>query len=211
MNKDETLSQIRANKLVAIIRGASPEDVLEIGNALYEGGIKCLEITLNSPNALYAIESIAKKMEGRLLVGAGTVLTAVEAHAAVRAGAKFIISPILSTEVIEATKQAGAVSIPGAYTPTEIFNAFISGGDIIKVFPGSAGPGFIKEVLAPLPHIPLMPTGGISIDNIATFKKAGAVAFGIGKSLVDTSQKINDKYLREIVANAQKFIQAIES
>ncbi len=208
MNRDKTLSQIRASKIVAIIRGAQPEDVLEIGNALYEGGVTCLEVTLNSPNALYAIESIAKKMEGRLLVGAGTVLTAVEAHAAIRAGAKFIISPILSNEVIEATKQAGAVSIPGAYTPTEIFNAFTSGGDIIKVFPGSAGPGFIKEVLAPLPHIPLMPTGGISIDNIDTFKKAGAVAFGIGKSLVDTSQKINDKYLQAIMSNAQKFIQA---
>lgn len=209
MNKDAVLSQIRSGKIVAIIRGALPEDVVKIANALYEGGVKCLEVTLNSPNALYAIESIAKKMEGRLLVGAGTVLTAVEAHAAISAGAKFIISPILSAEVIEATRQGGAVSIPGAYTPTEIFNAFTSGGDIIKVFPGSAGPGFIKEVLAPLPHIPLMPTGGISIDNIDTFKKAGAVAFGIGKSLVDTSQKVNDKYLQGIVSNAKRFIQAL--
>lgn len=211
MNKDEIITQLRANKLVAIIRGAQPGDVLEIGKALYEGGVKCLEITLNSPNALFAIESIAKKMEGRLIIGAGTVLTAAEAHAAVRAGARFIISPVFSTEVIEATRQAGAVSIPGAYTPTEIFNAYASGGDIIKVFPGSAGPGFIKEVLAPLPHIPMMPTGGISLDNIDTFKKAGAVAFGIGKSLVDTSQKINGNSLQQIVSNAQKFVQAVAS
>lgn len=209
MNKEEVIAQLKTNKLVAIIRGASPDDVLKIGNALYEGGVKCLEVTLNSPNALVAIESIAKKMEGRLLVGAGTVLTAIEAQAAIRAGARFIISPVLSPEVIEATKQAGAVSIPGAYTPTEIFNAYTSGGDIIKVFPGSAGPGFIKEILAPLPHIPLMPTGGISIDNIKEFKNSGAVAFGIGKSLVDTKQKISDQYLQDIVSNAQKFVQAV--
>lgn len=209
MNKEEVIAQLKTNKLVAIIRGASPDDVLKIGNALYEGGVKCLEVTLNSPNALVAIESIAKKMEGRLLVGAGTVLTAIEAQAAIRPGARFIISPVLSPEVIEATKQAGAVSIPGAYTPTEIFNAYTSGGDIIKVFPGSAGPGFIKEILAPLPHIPLMPTGGISIDNIKEFKNSGAVAFGIGKSLVDTKQKISDQYLQDIVSNAQKFVQAV--
>jgi 2-dehydro-3-deoxyphosphogluconate aldolase / (4S)-4-hydroxy-2-oxoglutarate aldolase len=202
------LRQILTHKIVAIIRGANPEDVLEISKALYEGGVRCLEITLNSANALQLIENIAGKMEGRILVGAGTVLSAAEAKDAIAAGAKFIISPVMSIDIIHKTKELGAVSIPGAFTPTEIFNAYSGGADIIKVFPGTSGPGFIKEVLAPLPHILLMPTGGINLQNINEFKKAGAVAFGIGKSLVDTKQKISDDYLRQIIANAQKFMQA---
>lgn len=203
------LSQILTCKIVAIIRGAAPQNVAAIAEALHEGGIRCLEITLNSPNALQVIENIATKMEGRILVGAGTVLNAREAANAIAAGAKFIISPITNIETINKTKQLGAVSIPGAFTPTEIFTAYSGGGDIIKVFPGSSGPGFIKEILAPLPHIPLMPTGGINLGNIHEFKKAGAVAFGVGKSLVDTKQKITDAFLDEIIKNAQRFVQAI--
>ena len=203
-----TLQQILTHKIVAIIRGAEPAAVLEIAKALYEGGVRCLEITLNSANALQVIENIAQQMEGRLSVGAGTVLSAAEAGDAIAAGAKFIISPIMNIDIIHKTKELGAVSIPGAFTPTEIFNAYAVGADIIKIFPGTSGPGFIKEVLAPLPHIPLMPTGGISLQNIHEFKKAGAVAFGIGKSLVDTKQKVNETYLQEIIINAQKFMQA---
>ena len=203
-----TLSAILTNKIVAIIRGAEPDNVVNIAEALHEGGVRCLEITLNSPNALQIIESIATKMEGRLVVGAGTVLNAAAAGHAIAAGAKFIISPITDIKIIQRTNDLGAVSIPGAFTPTEIFNAFTSGGDIIKVFPGTSGPGFIKEILAPLPHIPLMPTGGINLENIHEFKKAGAVAFGIGKALVDTQQKISDAYLHAIITNAQLFMLA---
>jgi len=203
-----TLQQLLTHKIVAIIRGAAPGHVLEIAKALSEGGVRCLEITLNSANALQVIENIAQQMEGRVAVGAGTVLSAAEASDAVAAGAKFIISPIMNLDIIHKTKELGAVSIPGAFTPTEIFNAYAHGADIIKVFPGTSGPGFIKEVLAPLPHIPLMPTGGISLQNIHEFKKAGAIAFGIGKSLVNTTQKVNDSYLKEIIINAQKFMQA---
>lgn len=203
-----TIQQILTYKIVAIIRGAKPEDVLQIAKALHEGGVRCLEITLNSPNALQVIENVSQKMEDRVAVGAGTVLTAAEAADAIAAGAKFIISPIMNADIIHKTKELGAVSIPGAFTPTEIFNAYRNGADIIKVFPGTSGPGFIKEVLAPLPHIPLMPTGGISLQNIQEFKKAGSVAYGIGKSLVDTKQKISDEYLQEIITSAQKFMQA---
>lgn len=167
-----------------------------------------MEITLNSANALQVIESLANKMEGKILVGAGTVLDAGAASDAIAAGAKFIISPIMDIETINRTKELGAVSIPGAFTPTEIFKAYSAGGDIIKVFPGSSGPGFIKEILAPLPHIPLMPTGGISLENIKEFKNAGAVAYGIGKALVDTKQRINEESLNKIRDNARKFIEA---
>lgn len=203
-----TLDQILAHKIVAIIRGANPDDILQIAGALYESGIKCMEITLNSANALQVIESLANKMEGKILVGAGTVLDAGAASDAIAAGAKFIISPIMDIETINRTKELGAVSIPGAFTPTEIFKAYSAGGDIIKVFPGSSGPGFIKEILAPLPHIPLMPTGGISLENIKEFKNAGAVAYGIGKALVDTKQRINEESLNKIRDNARKFIEA---
>jgi 2-dehydro-3-deoxyphosphogluconate aldolase/(4S)-4-hydroxy-2-oxoglutarate aldolase len=206
-----TLSEILKYKIVAIIRGASPGDILEIANALYKSGIRCMEITLNSEDALQAIQNIARQMEGRILVGAGTVLNAASAADAIAAGAKFIISPITDIETITKTKELGAVSIPGAFTPTEIFKAYTAGGDIIKVFPGSSGPGFIKEILAPLPHIPLMPTGGVSLENISDFKKAGAVAYGIGKALVDTKQKITETSLQQIKANAQKFISAVNA
>ena len=206
-----TLEQILTHKIVAIIRGANPADVLQIANALYQSGIRCIEITLNSPDALNVIESISMKMEGRILAGAGTVLNPTAARNAIAAGAKFIISPITDTETIRITKHLGAVSIPGAFTPTEIYKAFSAGGDIIKVFPGTSGPGFIKEMLGPLPHIPLMPTGGITLANIHEFKKAGAVAFGIGKSLVDTKKKVNDDTLQEIIANGRGFMQAVNN
>jgi 2-dehydro-3-deoxyphosphogluconate aldolase/(4S)-4-hydroxy-2-oxoglutarate aldolase len=199
---------ILTHKLVAILRGAAQEDVLHIATALYKGGIRCLEITLNSPNALAAIENISTKMEGQLLVGAGTVLNAAAASEAIAAGAKFIISPITDEETIRTTKALGAVSIPGAFTPTEIFRAHAFGGDIIKVFPGTSGPAFIKEILAPLPGIPLMPTGGISLENLSQFRAAGAVAYGIGKALVDTKQVIDEAYLRKIVAIAREFVKA---
>lgn len=206
-----TLAHLLTHKIVAIIRGARPEDVLPIANALYEAGIKCIEITLNSPDAFRVIESISGKMEGRMVTGAGTVLDSAAAKDALAAGAKFIISPIMDADTIYTTKNLGAVSIPGAFTPTEIFKAYSNGGDIIKLFPGSSGPAFIKDILAPLPHIPLMPTGGISLKNILEFKRAGAVAFGIGKALVDTRQKISAAYLQQIIANGQKFVQAIEA
>lgn len=202
------LSQILTHKIVAILRGANPDDVVAIAHALYEGGIRCLEITLNSVDALQAIESIATKMEGKILVGAGTVLDAAAAGDAIAAGAKFIISPVMDEATITRTKQLGGVSIPGAFTPTEIYKAWSAGGDIIKVFPGTSGPAFIKEILAPLPFIPLMPTGGISLNNLHEFKKAGAVAFGIGKSLVDTTQKINEAYLQKITTDGRAFMQA---
>ena len=204
-----TLSEIKKHKLVAILRGAAPAVVMDIARALSEGGIMCLEITLNSPGALQTIEYLSQQMEGKILIGAGTVLSAAAAEDAISAGAKFIISPITDEDTISRTKELGAVSIPGAFTPTEIYRAHSAGGDIIKVFPGTSGPGFIREILAPLPYIPLMPTGGINIENINEFKRAGAIAFGIGKSLVDTKKEINAESLQEITDNAKRFVHVL--
>ncbi|HET9824884.1 MAG TPA: bifunctional 4-hydroxy-2-oxoglutarate aldolase/2-dehydro-3-deoxy-phosphogluconate aldolase [Chitinophagaceae bacterium] len=202
------LSQILKEKIVAIIRGADPGTVIEIAEALKRGGVNILEVTFNSPNALMAIAALAKKFNDEMLIGAGTVLDSQTAKAVIEHGAKFIVSPNADPETIHATKSTGVVSIPGAYTATEIVNAFSWGGDIIKIFPASS-PDYIKVLQGPLSHIRMMPTGGITVRNIAAFKKAGAVAFGIGTSLVDTKQKLTTEFLRQVTENANKFIAAI--
>jgi len=203
------LSQILDSKIVAIIRGAKPADVLKITRALLEGGIKVLEVTLNSEKALAVIEELADQIGDRVLIGAGTVLSAEAAKEAIAAGAKFIISPNVDIETIKMTKHLDVVSIPGAYTPTEIITAFNNGGDIIKVFPASGNVGYIKDIRGPLPHIPLMATGGVGINNILEFKKAGAAAFGIGSSLVNTKEEVTEAYLQQLTINANKLVQAL--
>ena len=202
-----TLNQILKSKIVAIVRGADPADVLRIADALQLGGVNIVEVTLNSPNALEVIKELTGKMSN-LLVGAGTVLSAADAKAAVEAGAKFIISPSVNIDTITTTKKFGIVSIPGAYTATEVVNAFAHGGDIIKIFPATNAE-YIKVLRGPLSHIPMMPTGGITSENISEFKRVGAVAFGIGTSLVDVKHKITDEYLKRVTENAHKFVQAI--
>lgn len=206
-----TLSQILETKIVAIIRGANPKDVLQIAKALQKGGVKALEITINSPKALSVIEEVADEIGQDVLVGAGTVLDAETARAAITAGAKFIISPVVDIEIIKMTKRYGIVSIPGAYTPTEILTAYQTGGDLIKVFPASSGAQYIKDIRGPLAHIPLMPTGGVNLENISEYHKAGAVAFGIGSALVDTKNEITEDYLQQLTDKASKYIQAVAS
>lgn len=204
-----TLSHILENKIVAIIRGARPVDVMKIAEALYVGGVKCMEVTLNSPNAMEVIRELCDYYGDRLLVGAGTVLSSEEAETAIRAGAKFIISPVVDTGTIKTTKQLGAVSMPGAFTPSEILKAWSDGADIIKVFPASLGPEYIKDIRAPLPHIPLMPTGGVNLDNIRAFQKAGGVAFGIGSALVNTKEPITEESLKQLTSRARFFAEAV--
>lgn len=206
-----TLSQILETKIVAIIRGANPQDVLQIANALQKGGIKALEITINSPKALSVIEEASDYFGKNMLIGAGTVLDAETARAAISAGAKFIISPVVDIETIKMTKRYGIVSIPGAYTPTEIVAAYAAGGDIIKLFPASAGIQFLKDIRGPLAHIPLMPTGGVNLENINEYQKAGAVAFGIGSALVDTKNEITEEYLQQLTNKACKYMEAVNS
>ena len=202
------LSQILNNKIVAILRGANPADVLKIAKALQHGGVSAVEVTFNSQNALQAIKELVNEIGDKVLIGAGTVLDSKTAEMAIDAGAKFIISPNANRETIEATKRRGAVSIPGAYTATEVVNAHAYGGDIIKIFPSSS-PEYIKILRGPLSHIAMMPTGGITLENICEFQKAGAAAFGIGTSLVDTKKEITGQYLKQIEENARRFMKAV--
>ncbi|MEP6748791.1 MAG: bifunctional 4-hydroxy-2-oxoglutarate aldolase/2-dehydro-3-deoxy-phosphogluconate aldolase [Bacteroidota bacterium] len=202
------LSLLTKHKIVAIIRGAQPADVLKIVHALQAGGIYAVEITLNSAYALQVIKDIAGAVKDTMLVGAGTVLNASSALAAIDAGAQFIISPSFDKETINVTKAQGIVSIPGAYTATEILQAYEAGADIVKVFPASS-PQYISDIRGPLSHIPLMPTGGVNISNIKAFHNAGAVAFGIGSALVDSKETVNKDYLAQLTANAAEFVKAI--
>lgn len=204
------LNEIIKHKIVAIIRGADPSDVLKIAHALEAGGVRLMEITLNSENALELIKKLSKEMKGKMVIGAGTVLNKKMAKAAIKAGARFIISPSYDIDTIKTTKKNGAVSIPGAFTPTEIVNAFNAGADIIKVFPASGNVTYIRELRAPLSQIPLMPTGGINVSNIRQFLDAGAIAFGIGTSLVNTKEPVTDEMLYKITLRSLELVNEIK-
>lgn len=204
-----TLTQIIDHKIVAILRGVQPNDAVKIATALYKGGIRIIEVTLNSAGALAVIEKLCSLYENQIVIGAGTVLDTNDAKAAIKAGAGFLISPILDIEVIKTAKEAGVVSIPGAYTPTEILTAHRNGADIIKVFP-APNPEYIKSILAPLNNLLLMPTGGVDLDNIKAFKSAGAIAFGLGSSLINTKSVVNDEYLHNLTLKARSFMEAIQ-
>jgi 2-dehydro-3-deoxyphosphogluconate aldolase/(4S)-4-hydroxy-2-oxoglutarate aldolase len=206
----DILSRILQNKIVAIIRGMEPKNVMPIVQALYEGGIRNIEITLNSENAFELISELSVKMKDKMLIGAGTVLDMQSAEIAIAHGAQFIISPSVNIDVIKFVKKKNLVSIPGAFTATEIVSAYNEGADIIKVFP-AISPQYIKDLRGPLTHIPLMPTGGININNIVAFQKAGAVAFGVGSSLVDASQQITEQALKELSDKANEFIKAVNN
>jgi 2-dehydro-3-deoxyphosphogluconate aldolase/(4S)-4-hydroxy-2-oxoglutarate aldolase len=205
------LSEILENKIIAIIRGANPNDVIRISQALCDGGIKLIEITMNSPNALSVIKQVSSELGDKVLVGAGTVLDAETARSAILAGATFILSPTVDIETIKLTKRYGAVSIPGAFTPTEILSAYEKGADIIKVFPATLGPNYIKDILGPLPQIPLLPTGGIDLENLNQYIDAGAVGCGIGSALVNTKHEITEEYLQQLTKKASQFVSALKS
>ncbi|MEP7253545.1 MAG: bifunctional 4-hydroxy-2-oxoglutarate aldolase/2-dehydro-3-deoxy-phosphogluconate aldolase [Ginsengibacter sp.] len=203
-----TLSQISHHKIIAILRGAHPSDVLKIAEALYNGGIRILEITMNSAEPLNLIKVLSKTFGESMLIGAGTVLNVETVDQVVEAGASFILSPIANDEIIKASKKLGVVSIPGAFTATEIYNAYKSGADIVKVFPANS-PSYIRDIAAPLPQIKLLPTGGINLENINDYKNAGAFGFGIGSSLVNTKREVNAAYLSKLTVSAKKFVDTI--
>ncbi|HEU4963373.1 MAG TPA: bifunctional 4-hydroxy-2-oxoglutarate aldolase/2-dehydro-3-deoxy-phosphogluconate aldolase [Bacilli bacterium] len=200
------LEQISANGVVAVIRGAHPDRVLPIARALRDGGVKTLEITMGTPKVLSLIERVADELGGEVIVGAGTVLDAETARAAILAGAQFIFSPTVNVETIRLTKRYGVVSIPGALTPTEILTAYENGGDLIKVFPANVfGPSYLKDIHGPMPHIPLMPTGGVDLANAAAYIEAGAVALGVGSSLVNTKIDYDEPALQHLTETAARF------
>ncbi|PMC35486.1 2-dehydro-3-deoxyphosphogluconate aldolase [Bacillus sp. UMB0899] len=205
------LDQIKETGIVAVIRGASTENIIPIAKALKNGGVTALEITVETPRVLSAMEKLSAELGDEVIVGAGTVLDPETARATIMAGAKFVFSPTVNKETIKMTKRYGVLSIPGALTPTEILTAYENGADLIKVFPANVfGPKYLKDIHGPLPQIPLMPTGGVSLENIGDFVRAGAVAAGVGTSLVNTKREINEQYLAELEQTARSYHQAFK-
>lgn len=202
------IDQIIKHKIVAIIRGAAPDHVIPIAKALHEGGIRLLEITMNSEAPLNVIKRLKAHFGPAMVIGAGTILHENEVADAIEAGASFLLSPIVSTAIIQRTKTLGAVSIPGAYTATEIYQAYAAGADIVKVFPASS-PDYIKNIRGPLPEIPLLPTGGVSIENIADYQAAGAVGFGIGSALVSGNASLTEDYLLALTEKSRRLVAAV--
>jgi 2-dehydro-3-deoxyphosphogluconate aldolase/(4S)-4-hydroxy-2-oxoglutarate aldolase len=186
MTRDETLKVLRDVGLVPVIRAKSADVLVDVARAILAGGVPVAEVTLTVPGAIEGIRRLVQTFGQDLLVGVGTVTKPHEVEAAAEAGAEFVVSPVLVPEVVAATRALGKVSIPGAYTPTEIFQAHQLGADIIKVFPASVGgPAYFKALLAPMPFLKLMPTGGVDLSTVGPFIKAGAVTLGCGAALVD--------------------------
>jgi 2-dehydro-3-deoxyphosphogluconate aldolase/(4S)-4-hydroxy-2-oxoglutarate aldolase len=178
--------------------------------ALHAAGIGAVEITLTVPGAIEVIGQVTKRFGGDMLVGAGTVLDAKSAAACIAAGAKFIISPSTELDVIAHCNQAGVAVMPGALTPTEIVKAWRAGADMVKVFPCSAvgGASYLKAVKAPLPHIEMVPTGGVSLETAAAFIKAGAAALGVGGDLVDL-EAVRSGNAAVIGERARKYLEIV--
>ncbi|MEN2983626.1 MAG: bifunctional 4-hydroxy-2-oxoglutarate aldolase/2-dehydro-3-deoxy-phosphogluconate aldolase [Dictyoglomaceae bacterium] len=209
MGREETLERIIDCGVVAVIRVDSSEELLNISKALKEGGVIGIELTMTTPGALNILPEISKIMGKEIVLGVGTVLDPETARLAILAGAEFVVSPVLKPEIIKICHRYDKVAIPGAYTPTEILTAWEEGGDVIKVFPASSlGPQFIKDIHGPMPYIRLSPTGGVSLENVGEFIKAGACFVGVGGNLVD-KKLVSEKKWDLLTERAQKFIEEV--
>jgi 2-dehydro-3-deoxyphosphogluconate aldolase / (4S)-4-hydroxy-2-oxoglutarate aldolase len=194
--------------IVAVIRMRDPAKLRAVVDALVDGGVRALEVTMTVPNAVSLIRELAPTMPEGFLLGAGTVTDAATVNAVVDAGARYIVSPVFRREVIRACHDRGVAAAPGCFTPTEILDAHDAGADIVKVFPATTlGPQYIKDVRAPLPQVKLMPTGGVTPENAGDWIRAGAVAVGVGSALLDTTAIESGRFeviaekARRIVAN----------
>ena len=205
-SRSDVVAEVERLGVVAIIRMPDPAALRAVVDALAEGGVRALEVTMTVPRAIELIAEIAPTLPSDFLFGAGTVLDADTVHRAVGAGAQFIVSPVFKPEVVKAAHADEVPVMPGCFTPTEILGAWEMGADIIKVFPAtSVGPGYLKDIRGPLPHIKLMPTGGVSIDNAGDWLRAGAVGVGVGSALVDT-KAIAAKQFNVIADNARRIV-----
>ena len=209
MNKMKIIAQMREGGALGIIRVDQAEDLVRIAQALQEGGLDCVEITMTTPRALRAIEEASEELTG-VLMGAGTVLDATTARQAILAGAEFLVTPTVELDVIEMAHRYGVVVIAGAMTPTEILTAWEAGADMVKVFPANVlGPGYLKAVHGPLPQIPLAPTGGITADNAGEFIKVGAALVCAGSWLVDKKTVAEGRY-EVLTERARKLVEAVQ-
>ncbi|KGP73292.1 bifunctional 4-hydroxy-2-oxoglutarate aldolase/2-dehydro-3-deoxy-phosphogluconate aldolase [Pontibacillus yanchengensis] len=208
----EVIERLKKEKIVAVLRNTNVKNIVPIVHALQKGGVNAVEITAETPNASSIIQKLVEHGSDDILVGAGTVLDSETARLMIMAGAKFIVSPTVNQETIRMTKRYGVTSIPGALTPTEILTAYESGADIVKVFPANvSGPEYIKALKGPLPHIPLMVTGGIHEENINQYVLSGAEVVGIGGQLVKPDKVNTDEDLERVTEVAKCFVSEYNS
>lgn len=186
MGRDATLKRILDGGIIAVVRSESPEQLVGVVRALAEGGVTAAEITFTVPDALEVIRQVRRDLGDSVVLGAGTVLDAETARAALLAGAEFIVGPTTNRDVITLCRRYDKVVMPGALTPTEVVAAWEAGADVVKIFPSDlGGPNYLKALRGPLPQVRMMPTGGVDLDTAAAFLRAGACCLGAGSSLVD--------------------------
>lgn len=209
MSVADPLRRVLQTGIVAIIRAPSGELLADVAEALLAGGIDVMEVTFTIPGAIRVLEQVSSRLGDRVLLGAGTVLDTETARAAILSGAEFIVSPSTNIEVIGVCKRYSKLSMPGAFTPTEVIAAWQAGADIVKIFPSDVhGPKYLKALRGPYPQVRMMPTGGVTLETAADFLKAGACALGVGGSLVE-ARALADRDLARIETMSRKFVDAV--
>ncbi len=209
MDRASAVERLCRTGVIAIVRAKNSDQLIDVAKALLAGGVDCIEITMTTPNALAVIADCRKTLGDKAFIGVGSVLNAKVAREALAAGAQYVISPIFKKEVIDAAHEGGAPCIPGAFTPTEILQATEAGADAVKVFPaGQFGPQYFKDILAPMPHLKLTPTGGVDLNTAASWIVAGAVALGVGSALV-TKDALAKGDFAQIQKLAAQFVQIV--
>lgn len=211
LTRQDVTKQIVDSGVIGIIRMDETSKVLPIIDAIQAGGISCIEITMTTPGALELIKEVAEARgdDADMLLGAGSVREAETVRRVVKAGARYIVSPVFKEELVDAAHEQGVPAIPGAFSPTEIQRAHEAGADLVKVFPASTvGPSYLKSVTAPLPHLQLVPTGGVTAENAGDWIQAGASAVGVGSALLD-KDTVDASHFDQVTENAQTLHRAV--
>ena len=210
MEKKEIFDRMISEKLIPVIRVSSAKEAIDVADAIKEGGVTLIEITMSVQGAIDVIKELTQKYKDELIMGAGTILDPETGRAALLAVAQFIVSPTLNLDLIQLAHRYSAVVIPGAMTPTEILTAWNAGADMVKVFPAAqlGGPEYIKALRGPLPQILYVPTGGVNLQNAGAYIKAGAIALGAGGELVD-KKAVKEKKFNIITENTRAFLKTI--
>jgi 2-dehydro-3-deoxyphosphogluconate aldolase/(4S)-4-hydroxy-2-oxoglutarate aldolase len=204
--RPDVVRAIEAGGVVAVIRLKEPEKLRAVIDALAAGGVRALEVTMTVPGAIDLIGAIAPTLPAEFLLGAGTVVDADTARRAIGAGAQFIVGPVFRRDVLAACHREDVAVMPGCFSPTEILDAWDAGADIVKVFPATVvGPAFFRDLRGPLPHVKLMPTGGVTVENAGEWIKAGAAAVGVGTALLD-AKAIAAGHYDVVTANARRIL-----
>ena len=211
MEKRDVFNRMVSEGLIPIVRVSSAQEAMDVADAIKEGGVTFIEITMSVQGAIDVIKELTQKYGDEIIMGAGTVLDPETGRAALLAGAQFIVSPTLNLDLIQLAHRYSAVVIPGTMTPTEILTAWNAGADMVKVFPAAqlGGPEYIKAIRGPLPQILLVPTGGVNLQNASAFIKAGAVALGVGGELVD-KKAVKEKKFNVITENTRAYLKTIK-